>query len=88
MSDLTDIVPAIRVRRKELGLTQHQLAAEARISRALLAELESGKLPEIGYKKLVRIMNAVGLDLRITTLNARRPTLEDLLGDDEKEPSR
>ena len=79
MSDLDEIAKQVRRRRKELGLTQHQLAAQAGVSRALIAELETERLPELGFKKLVRIMHAVGLDLRVTSLNRQRPTFEDLI---------
>jgi transcriptional regulator with XRE-family HTH domain len=78
MIDLHDIAEAIVTHRKEQRLTQHQLAAQARVSRDLIAKLETGRLPELGVKKLLRILRAVGLDLRMTTLNLNRPTLEDL----------
>lgn len=79
MNDLDEVAVRIRAQRRALGLTQHELANRARVSRALIAELESGRLPELGFKKLVRILRAVGLDLRLTTFNRRRPTLEDLV---------
>ena len=79
MSDLGEIAARIRVQRRALGLTQHELANRAKVSRALIAELETGRLPELGFKKLVRILHAVGLDLRLTTFNRQRPTLEDLV---------
>ena len=78
MNDLAEVAVRIRTQRRALGLTQHELANKARVSRAI-AELESGRLPELGFKKLVRILRAVELDLRLTTFNRRRPTLEDLV---------
>lgn len=51
----------------------------------MLAELESGRLPELGVRKLLRILHAVGLDLRITSFNLKRPTLEDLIEEEEAE---
>jgi transcriptional regulator with XRE-family HTH domain len=83
MIDLHDIARAIVTQRKAQRLTQHQLAARARVSRDLIAKLETGRLPELGVKKLLRILNAVGLDLRVTTLNLNRPTLEDLQAEEE-----
>jgi transcriptional regulator with XRE-family HTH domain len=85
MIDLNEISTTIREHRKKLGLTQRELAQEARVSRALIAELESGRLPELGIRKLMRILHAVGLDLRLTSFNLKRPTLEDLLEDEETE---
>ena len=81
MSNLIDIADEIRLRRKQFGMTQWQLAQKSGVSRARIALLESHNISEIGFKNLMRIMNAVGLDLRITNLNQRRPTLEDLIED-------
>ena len=38
----------------------------------------SARIAEIGVKHLLRILHALGLDLRATELNRGRPTLEDL----------
>jgi transcriptional regulator with XRE-family HTH domain len=58
-------------RRRERGLTLQGLATEAEVGRSTLAALESGKLRELGYSKVVRICAAVGL-----VLEARPTTLE------------
>jgi transcriptional regulator with XRE-family HTH domain len=78
MLNLHDIARVVVRERKRLKLTQYELAAKAGVSRLLVARLETERLPELGAKKLIRILNAVGLDLRITSLNKKRPTLEDL----------
>jgi len=85
MPELTDLAAAIRENRKRLGMTQHELAARARVSRPLIAKLEAGDLAELGVGRLTRILHAVGLDLRMTTLNKKRPTFEDLIEEDEAE---
>lgn len=79
---LDDIGKLIAQQRKRLRLTQPELASKARVSVALIAKLETGRYPELGVKKLTRILNAVGLDIRITALNLKRPTLEDLQADE------
>ena len=84
MLALDDLAKAIADHRKRQGLTQQELALRARVSRVLLARLETGRLPEIGAKKLIRVLNAVGLDLRVAGLNQMRPTLEDLLAEEEE----
>jgi transcriptional regulator with XRE-family HTH domain len=84
MPALDDFAEAVAKQRKLLGLTQQDLARRAAVSRLLIARLETGRLPEIGVKKLVRILNAVGLDLRVTSLNQQRPTLEDLLAEEDE----
>ena len=83
MADLEEMARTIASHRRQLRLTQDALARKAGVSRPLIAKLETGRYPEVGVKKLLRILHAVGLDLRITTLNLRRPTLEDLAAEDE-----
>jgi transcriptional regulator with XRE-family HTH domain len=83
MTDLEELARAIASHRRQRGLTQDALARKARVSRPLIAKLETGRYPEVGVKKLLRILHAVGLDLRITALNLKRPTLEDLAAEDE-----
>lgn len=81
--DLIEIGDLVKRQRKGRRLTQHQLAAKSGVSRPRIAALENHRLPEIGFKNLQRILNAVGLDFRITDLNQRRPTLDDLTEDQE-----
>ncbi len=85
MLDLTDIGDLVKAGRRKLGLTQHELAAKSGVSRPRIAALENHRLPEMGFKNLQRILNAVGLDLRITAFNQRRPTLDDLVAEEEQE---
>ncbi|MBX9847421.1 MAG: helix-turn-helix transcriptional regulator [Xanthobacteraceae bacterium] len=86
--DLLDIGQRIKRRRLELGLTQSGLAQQARTSRARVDALENGRAPDIGFKRLQAIMNALGMDLRPTDLNAGRPTLDDLVKEDESDAPR
>lgn len=65
-----------------MGLSQTALARKARISRATLDALENGRLGELGYTKLVNVLTALGLELRLHEANARRPTLEELMSED------
>lgn len=84
MLDLVAIGDLVKANRKKVGLTQHALAAKSGVSRPRIAALETHRLPEIGFKNLQRILNALGLDFRITTLNQQRPTLEDLAEEEEE----
>jgi transcriptional regulator with XRE-family HTH domain len=78
MTDLGTIGEAVRKRRRELGLSQQELAELANVARNRIAPLENDRLPEIGFRTLTKILHVLGLDLRVTTLNRRRPTLDDL----------
>ena len=44
----------IRLLRKKLGLTQHDLAKMANVSQSLIAKIESGKIDFNEFKVLIR----------------------------------
>lgn len=77
--DLDLLGREVKRQRDVLGLTQEQLAAKAMVSRPTIARLETGRATDLGYRAVLRILNALGLDLRVSTLNRGRPTLEDLV---------
>lgn len=79
-----DIGEEIKSSRKKLRMTRDRLAAISGVSRTRLEGLENGRIGDIGFANLVRVMNAVGLDLRMTTANRNRPTLEDLAEEDSE----
>ncbi len=83
MDDLLELGDLIKKTRQAQKLTQGELVRRAGLSRARLDALENGRISDIGFKKLKRVLNALGLDLRRTELNLSRPTLEDLIAEDE-----
>lgn len=82
MLDLPSIGTQIALRRKQLGLSQSQLATKAGSSRATLDALENGRPGELGFSKIARILTVLGLELKIQKAASARPTLEDLLEED------
>jgi transcriptional regulator with XRE-family HTH domain len=78
---LPSIAKQVVSRRKAMGLSQTALAAKARISRATLDALENDRLGELGYTKVVNILTALGLEFKVHEANARRPTLEELMSE-------
>jgi transcriptional regulator with XRE-family HTH domain len=74
-----DIAEKIAKKRKALGLSQSALAQKAHVGRSTLDALENGRLGELGYNKIVNILTALGLELRVHEKRSRRPTLEDLM---------
>ena len=82
MLDLTILGRTIAARRSALKLTQVVLAARARVGRATLDALENGRSGELGFIKVARILAALDLDLRVVEAGRGRPTLEDLLAED------
>jgi transcriptional regulator with XRE-family HTH domain len=81
--DLIDLGDLVKKTRRAQKLSQGELVLRSNVSRARLDALENGRISDIGFKNLMRVMNALGLDLRVTQLNDSRPTLEDLVEEDE-----
>jgi transcriptional regulator with XRE-family HTH domain len=63
-------------RRRLQGLTLQALAQRAHVGRSTLAALETGKLEELGYGRVARICDAVGLVLEARPLALDRPLLQ------------
>lgn len=80
--DLIELGERIKATRKARAWSQKTLADQSGVSRARIEALENARIPEIGFKHLMQIMNALGLDLRITQFNRGRPTLEDLTAEE------
>ena len=88
MLELSSIGKQIKVRRKVLGLTQAALAKQAKVGHSTLDALENGRLGELGLSKIVKILLALGLELKIQETAGRRPTLEELMEEDRNEQGR
>jgi transcriptional regulator with XRE-family HTH domain len=85
MLSLSSIAEQIVSKRKAMCLSQTALAHRARISRATLEALENGRLGELGYSKITNILTALGLELKVQEASARRPTLEELMNEENEE---
>jgi HTH-type transcriptional regulator / antitoxin HipB len=57
-----DLALYVRARRRELGMTQSQLAESARVSRRWLSGLEAGK-PTAEFGLILKVLHALGLVL-------------------------
>jgi transcriptional regulator with XRE-family HTH domain len=79
MQNLIAIGEQIAQNRKRLKLSQAELSRKAGISRATLDALENGRTGELGFSKLIRLLAALGLELKIQAASSQRPTLDELL---------
>jgi HTH-type transcriptional regulator / antitoxin HipB len=82
VNDLEQIGEQIAAARKLRKLAQLEVARQAGVSLRTVSLLENGRATDLGYSKLVRILAAVGLELRLEQLAYQRPTLDDLLRED------
>jgi transcriptional regulator with XRE-family HTH domain len=85
MIDLVSIGRQVTERRKDLKLTQAELAKKGGISRATLDALENGRAGELGFSKVTRLLAALGLELTVQPASSRRPTLDELLEEDRSD---
>jgi transcriptional regulator with XRE-family HTH domain len=73
--NLSSVGYLIAQQRRAQGLTLTALASSAGVGRSTLAALESGKLPELGFVKVARLCNAVGLALEARSLELEAPLM-------------
>jgi transcriptional regulator with XRE-family HTH domain len=63
----------IREARLKAGATQAELALAAGLGRTTINQLEAGVCPDLGLKKVTRLLRAVGLDLAVVSPAPQRP---------------
>ena len=82
---LVDIAEEIAKQRKAIGLSRAELAKRALVSHSTLEALENGRSGELGYAKVNKILTVLGLEFRLQEMNFSRPTLDELLIENERE---
>jgi transcriptional regulator with XRE-family HTH domain len=78
MLTLIDLGDSIAAKRKSLGLSQAELAKRAGVGHSTLDALENHRLGELGFSRITRILQVLGLELSLRTASSRRPTLDEL----------
>jgi transcriptional regulator with XRE-family HTH domain len=68
---------SIREERKKRKLTQSEVAKAAGIGRSTLSQLEGGTIQDVGIRKILRVLDYLGLELT-TRQQGAPPTLEEL----------
>ncbi len=63
--------------RKKRKVSQAQLAKALGMSRTTIGQIENGTVQEIGVRKLIRVLEYLGLELRIRQAGSP-PTLDEL----------
>lgn len=80
---LYEIGQQIKLARKQRKMTQADLATMLGMSRATISQIETGSVQEIGVRKLIRILEIFGLELRVRP-DGRPPTLDELREEDDR----
>lgn len=70
--DTIKIIETLVSRRKELGVTQTELARRAGVSRRTIHAIESGEA-DVGLRRLVRLLRSLDLSIEISP-GTGRPT--------------
>jgi transcriptional regulator with XRE-family HTH domain len=74
---LFEIGNEIRKERKRRKISQEKMAKYLGMGRATISQIESGIVQEIGVRKLIRILDYLGLELRMRPAGLP-PTLDEL----------
>lgn len=77
---LFEIGAEIRKKRKRRKLTQQTVANDLGMSRTTISLIESGTVQDIGARKLIRLLEYFGLELRVRPAGLP-PTLDELRED-------
>lgn len=65
----TSLGQAVRTARKQLGLTQPQLALAAGVGVRFIVELEAGK-PTLRFENILRVLQSLGWTLTVNGLSS------------------
>ena len=73
IKSIRNLAAAVRGRRRDLGLTQAELALRAGVSRKWVYEFEAGK-PSAELRLILRVLDALGLTLELGYQDEARAT--------------
>lgn len=81
LTNLPELGMEVARLRREKGLTQRQLSEQSGLTQPTLAKLETGSLSEFGSRKLLRLLEVLGVGLSVTPLRGASTgfTLDDAL---------
>lgn len=83
MTTLADVADLLRSVRREAGLSQEALAQRAGVSRATVARMETLAKGDMSVSALLRLLEAVGYDLKPIKQGHVR-TVEDILAEQRR----
>ncbi|CAN7780655.1 helix-turn-helix domain-containing protein [Cupriavidus necator] len=66
MNAAHELSHAVRTRRREMGLSQKELASLSGLSRATVVQVERGTIKDLGLNRTMSMLHVLGLGLTIT----------------------
>lgn len=66
MITLQELGCQVAARRKHLGLKQIDVAKSSGVTAELLSRFERGHLPELGSRKLIAVLAALGMEISLS----------------------
>ncbi|KQU31078.1 hypothetical protein ASG63_16395 [Methylobacterium sp. Leaf94] len=82
--DIFELGAQLAIARRHRRLSQRQLAAKAEVSVEWLSRFERGDSFEPSMHRVMRCLNALGLDLRLSSYNSGRGSIDDLMAQDDE----
>ncbi len=76
--NLDEIGQEIQKTRKNKKIVQEVLGKQLKMSRATISGIENGSIPEIGIRKVISLLDALGLEF-VVQAKTKRPTLQQLI---------
>lgn len=70
MQTIQELGKAVAARRRLLRLKQGEVAARARVSQGALSRFERGKSAELGSRKLIAVLEVLGMELQFAESGA------------------
>lgn len=80
MTTLSDVAEMLKIARREVRLSQDELAQRAGVSRTTVARMETLAKGDMSVSALVRLLEAAGYDLKLVKPGHVR-TVEDILAE-------
>jgi transcriptional regulator with XRE-family HTH domain len=83
MTTLSDVAEMLRAARREVGLSQEEIAQRASVARTTVARMENLSKGDMSVSALVRLLEAAGYDLKLVKAGHLR-TVEDILAEQRR----
>jgi transcriptional regulator with XRE-family HTH domain len=83
LTTLSDVAEMLKNARREVRLSQDQLAKRAGVSRTTVARMENLAKGDMSVSALVRLLEAAGYDLKLVKPGHTR-TVEDILAEQRR----